>query len=60
MTDESGEYDDFLTDLQSVVAHRVEELRAAQAAQTPPAFTDDEKVVRDWPEISGRIVEELR
>lgn len=60
MAEESGEYDDFLTDLQSVVAERVEELRARQSAQTPPAFTDDEKVVREWPEITGRIMEELR
>jgi hypothetical protein len=24
-----------------------------------PAFLDPEKVVRDWPEISGRVIEEL-
>ena len=56
----SGEYDDFLEDLQSVVAERVEELRARQSAMTPSAFIDDEKVVRDWPELAGRIVEEYR
>ena len=60
MTDQPGEYDDFLTDLQSVVAQRVEELRARQSAQTPAAFNDEEKVVRDWPEIAGRIMEEFR
>jgi hypothetical protein len=60
MADESGEYDDFLTDLQSVVAQRVEELRARQSAETPPAFDDDEKVVREWPELTGRIMEEFR
>lgn len=60
MTDEPGEYDDFLTDLQSVVAQRVEELRARQSAQTPPAFSDEEKIVREWPELAGRIMEEFR
>jgi hypothetical protein len=60
MTDETTEYDDFLTDLQSVVAQRVEELRARQSAETPAAFNDDEKVVRVWPELSGRIMEEFR
>ncbi len=60
MVDESAEYDDFLTDLQSVVAQRVEELRARQSAATPAAFNDDEKVVREWPELSGRIIEEFR
>ena len=58
--DGSVEYNDFLEDLQSVVAERVEELRARQSALTPKAFLDDDKVVRDWPELSGRIVEELR
>ncbi|HEY8312273.1 MAG TPA: hypothetical protein VIG47_17025 [Gemmatimonadaceae bacterium] len=60
MPDESAEYDDFLTDLQSVVAQRVEELRARQSAETPAAFNDDEKVVREWPEATGRIMEEFR
>jgi hypothetical protein len=57
---EADEYDNFLEDLQSVVAERVEELRRRQSALTPKAFLDDEKVVREWPEISGRIVEDLR
>jgi hypothetical protein len=57
---ESTEYDNFLEDLQSVVAERVEELRARQSAITPKAFQDEEKVIRDWPELSGRIIEELR
>jgi len=56
----SSEYSDFLHDLQSVVAERVEALRAAQSAMTPRAFQDDEKVVMDWPELAGRVVEELR
>jgi hypothetical protein len=57
---DSHEYDSFLTDLQSVVAERVEELRARQSAETPAAFADDEKVVREWPELAGRIIEESR
>lgn len=57
---ESADYDNFVTDLQEVVAQRVEELRARQAAEPPPAFLDDEKVVRDWPELAGRVIEELR
>jgi hypothetical protein len=60
MADETREYDNFLEDLQAVVAERVEELRARQSAETPQAFLDDEKVVRDWPEIAGRVIEELR
>lgn len=56
----ASEYDSFLEDLQSVVAERVEELRAKQSAITPKAFQDDEKVVREWPELSGRIIEDLR
>jgi hypothetical protein len=56
----TAEYDDFLEDLQSVVAERVEELRARQSALTPRAFLDDEKVVRDWPDLTGRVVEEPR
>jgi hypothetical protein len=60
MADESEEYDDFLTDLQSVVAERVEQLRARQSAETPATFNDDEKVVREWPELAGRIMEEFR
>lgn len=59
-TPESADYDNFLTDLQEVVAQRVEELRARQGAEPPPAFLDDEKVVRDWPELAGRVIEELR
>ncbi|MGI8546477.1 MAG: hypothetical protein ACR2M1_03950 [Gemmatimonadaceae bacterium] len=54
------EYDDFLSDLQAVVAERVEELRARQSAESPAAFRDDEKVVRDWPEMGGRVMEEVR
>jgi hypothetical protein len=60
---ESGgadEYDNFLEDLQSVVAERVEELRKRQSALTPKAFLDEEKVVREWPELSGRVIEDLR
>lgn len=57
---ESADYDNFLTDLQAVVAQRVEELRAHQGAEPPPAFLDDDKVVRDWPELAGRVIEELR
>lgn len=60
MAGAADEYDNFLEDLQSVVAERVEELRRRQSALTPKAFLDDEKVVREWPEISGRIVEDLR
>ena len=60
MAQDSAEYDNFLTDLQAVVAQRVEELRARQSAETPPAFKDDEKIVREWPDLIGRIVEELR
>lgn len=54
------EYDDFLSDLQAVVAERVEELRARQSADSPAAFKDDDKVVREWPEMGGRVMEELR
>ena len=57
---ESAEYDNFLEDLQSVVAERVEELRARQSALTPKAFLDDEKVVHNWPDLNGRIIEEWR
>ncbi len=57
---ETPEYDNFLTDLQAVVAERVEELRARQSAETPPAFTDENKVVREWPEMAGRVMEEMR
>lgn len=57
---ESADYDNFLTDLQEVVAQRVEELRARQSAETPAAFQDDEKVVREWPELAGRVIDELR
>lgn len=60
MPGDSAEYDSFLTDLKSVVAERVEELRARQSAEPPAAFNDDEKVVRDWPELAGRIMEEFR
>lgn len=57
---EGHDYDDFLSDLQSVVAARVEELRARRSAEPPPEFLDDEKVVREWLDITGRIMEELR
>ena len=61
MTDDgSVEYENFLEDLQSVVAERVEALRAQQSAMPPKAFLDPEKVVRDWPELAGRIAEEYR
>jgi len=58
--DEEQEYESFLTDMQSVVAERVEEIRARRSAETPAAFLDDEKVVREWPDVAGRIIEELR
>lgn len=54
------EYEAFLTDLQSVVAERVEELRARRSTEPPAAFLDDDKVVREWPDPTGRILEELR
>jgi hypothetical protein len=57
---DSPEYDDFLEDLQSVVAERVEALRARQGAQTPKEFLDGEKVVLHWPDIVGHIVEDYR
>ncbi len=57
---DAPEYDSFLTDQQAVVAERVEELRARQSAETPSAFKDDDKVVRDWPEMTGRVMEEMR
>lgn len=57
---DAPDYDSFLTDLQAVVAERVEELRARQSAATPPAFEDDDKVVREWPEMAGRVMEEMR
>ena len=60
MDQESREYSTFLEDLQSVVAERVEQLRARQSAVTPKAFLDNEKVVRDWPDLAGRIVEDFR
>jgi hypothetical protein len=55
----AAEYDTFLEDLQSAVAQRVEELRARQSAKTPNAFLDIEKVVRDWPDLAGRIIEDI-
>jgi hypothetical protein len=58
--DESVEYEHFLEDLQSVVAERVDALRTRQSASPPKAFLDDNKVVRDWPELAGRIIEEFR
>lgn len=61
MAGESGnEYEDFLEDLQSIVAERVEELRTRQSAASPPAFLDPAKVVMEWPDLAGRIVEEFR
>ncbi len=59
MTDESAEYQNFLEDVQSMIAERVEVLRARQSAMTPKVFLDSEKVVRDWPELAGRILEDL-
>jgi len=56
----SAEYDAFLEDLQSIVAERVEEIRARQSAVTPKAFLDDEKTIREWPDVTGRIIEEYR
>lgn len=55
-----NEYESFLEDLQSVVSERVEELRTRQSAATPPTFLDPTKVVREWPDLSGRIIEEFR
>jgi hypothetical protein len=57
---DSAEFESFLTDLQSVVAERVDELRTKQSASPPKAFLDDEKVIRDWPDLAGRIIEEFR
>jgi hypothetical protein len=61
MADDPGtEYDAFLEDLQSVVAERVEQLRARQSALTPAVFVDPAKVVREWPDLAGRVIEEFR
>ncbi len=57
---DTPEFDNFLTDLQAVVAERVEDLRARQSADSPAAFKDEDKVVREWPEMSGRVMEEMR
>ncbi|HXC25013.1 MAG TPA: hypothetical protein VNU46_03795 [Gemmatimonadaceae bacterium] len=58
--DPATEYDAFLEDLQSIVADRVEQLRARQSATPPAAFVDPAKVVRDWLELTGRVLEEFR
>lgn len=61
MAGEGGnEYQSFLEDLQAVVSDRVEELRTRQSAATPTAFLDAAKVVREWPDLSGRIIEEFK
>ena len=54
------EYDSFLEDIQSIVADRVEKIRAQQSATPPAAFVDPAKVVRDWLELTGRVIEEFR
>ena len=54
------EYEAFVEDLQSLVAERVEEIRARQSATPPAAFVDLAKVVRDWPELAGRVIEDFR
>lgn len=54
------EYEGFLEDLQSLVAERVEEIRALQSSTPPAAFADLAKVVRDWPELVGRVIEDFR
>ena len=54
------DYDDFLEELQSAVAERVETLRARQSAVTPNVFLDREKFLRDWPDLTGRMIEEIR
>lgn len=61
MAGEGGnEYQSFLEDLQAVVSERVEELRTRQSAATPAAFLDPAKVVREWPDLGGRIIEEFK
>lgn len=57
---DAGEYEEFLTDLQSVIAERVEELRARRSVEPPAVFLDGDKAVREWPDVAGRIIEELR
>lgn len=54
------EFEGFVHDLQSVVAERVDELRTRQSASPPKAFLDLEKAVFDWPDLTGRIIEEFR
>jgi hypothetical protein len=54
------EFESFVSDLQSIVAERVDELRTRQSARPPRSFLDSEKVILVWPELSGLIIEELR
>ncbi len=60
----TGEFLSFVSDVAQVVAkHVATPESAAPTVPSPPIddfFLDDEKVIWDWPDVGGRVIEELR
>jgi len=67
--DKSGpdEFFDFVSEVAQVVAEHVTNSGGTPAqpsaqldSMVDEFFLDDEKVVWDWPDVSGRVIEDLR
>jgi hypothetical protein len=62
-----GEFFDFVSDVAQVVAEHVSNSGGAPTQSSAQLtsiadefFLDDEKVVWDWPDVSGRVIEDPR
>jgi hypothetical protein len=55
-----GEFESFLAEIAPALEQSVGRLGVAGSLDTRASFVDPEKLIHAWPEISDRIIEELR
>lgn len=59
-TGADASFSSFLAEITESVGEKFELLHGSLPSAPDPVFTDDAKTVRDWPDVSGLIIEELR
>ena len=55
-----GEFESFLADIAPALEQGVGRLGVAGSLGARPAAMDPEKTIASWPEVTDRIIEELR
>ena len=54
------EFASFLEDIAAEIEHRVDDALSPPAPEISPESAEDDRVVREWPEVFDRMIEELR